>query len=273
MIYISHFKIHIPDIESANKQVSEFLPFYNDSYERLKSEISEREETSIVAPIAKNMTSDEMILQAFSENCVEEEPSFYLDIRSSETYSLPAPDYYILKMLGYKNTKPLNILGVADVPLIHAFSLFNAFEKNENYFIVSLSQRLEPRDIRNYEYILADGALSFIISNKKKDSCFCVERYFKTTNKDKLFSYLNKEDGEIILRNNTATRLLDLRGRIRRNTYEMYDFGCMDTVYTLLDAEANRKLVDRQRIVMVSVEANTYTAITIKYIKENREEQ
>ncbi len=276
MIYISHLKTYIPDIESVNKQVSELLPFYKDSYERLKSEAKGSGESDIIAPIAKSMTSHEMILQTFPKDCVEymkKEPTFYLDIRSSEAYSLPVPDYYILKTVGCRNVKPLNILGLADVSLIHAFSLFNSFEKGGNYFIVSLSQRLEPGDNRNYEFILADGAISFVISEKHRGNCFCVESYIKTSNKDELFDYLKKKDIELVFRNNTDTKQLNLNGRrIKRMKYEKYDFGCMDTVYTLLEAEADQRLDNGQCVAMVSVEDNIYTAIMVQYIKEKNSE-
>lgn len=276
MIYISHFKTFIPDIENVNKQVSELLPFYKDSYERLKSKIKRNDESDIAAPIAKNTTSHEMILQTFSKDWfefVEKEPTYYLDIRSSEAYSLPVPDYYILKMAGYRNTKPLNLLGLADVPLIHAFSLFHSFEESENYFIVSLSQRLEPGDSRNNEFVLADGAISFVISKRNRGDCFCVESYIKTSNEDNLFAYLKKEEADVVFRNNTDTKQLNLNGRgIKRMKHEAYDFGCLDTIYTLLRAKEDRRLEDGQRIAMVSAEDNAYTAIMVKYVQEKNNE-
>ena len=62
MIYISRFKTYVPDIENVNKQVSELLPFYKDSYDRLKSKARRNDESDLTAPIAKSMTSHEMIL-------------------------------------------------------------------------------------------------------------------------------------------------------------------------------------------------------------------
>ena len=223
------------------------------------------------------MTSHEMILQTFSKDWVEfveKEPTYYLDIRSSEAYSLPVPDYYILKMAGYRNTKPLNLLGLADVPLIHAFSLFHSFEKGENYFIVSLSQRLEPGDSRNNEFVLADGAISFMISKRNRGNCFCVESCIKTSREDELFAYLKKEEAEAALRNNTDTKQLNLNGgRIKRIKHETYDFGCMDTIYTLLSAEEDKRLEDGQRVALVSAEDSTYTGIIVKYIQEKNNER
>lgn len=270
MIYISHFKTYIPNIESSNKQVSECLGFYKNSYMRLAMERLNSEEIRIIAPMAKYFTSEELILNAFSKECINKEPSLYIDMRSSETYSLPAPDYYILKNLGCKNTKPINILGVADVPLIHAFSLYDVFD-NENYYIASLSQRIEPKDNRNSDFILSDGAMSFTISDKNDVNGFCVENFIITSYKEDLINYIDKENGDVILRNNKDTRDLGLGFTIKRNSYEKYDFGCMDTFFSLLDIESKGQLKDKQDIVLVSAEAKTYTAITLKYFEESIE--
>ena len=135
-----------------------------------------------------------------------------------------------------------------------------------------MSQRIEPKENRNSDFILSDGALSFTISAKQDVNGFSVENFRITSDKEDLFNYINKENGDIILRNNKDTWDLGLRFTIKRNSHEKYDFGCMDTFYSLLDIESRGQLNDRQDIVLVSAEAKTYTAITLKYFEESIEQ-
>ncbi|MCT4688878.1 hypothetical protein [Vallitalea sp.] len=279
MIFISNIREFIPPILNVDEQKSELLPFYNSTYERLYSKSTSNKSNSIKAPIGEKLSGKELILKALDEVYISRkkqplvEPLYYFDIRSSEDYSTPAPDYYILNRLGIKHAKALNIRGVSNVALIHMLKMAKfILEQKEDYLLVSISQRLDPDDFRGEGYILADGAIAFICNkNKGQEEGYYIKELFITESEKELLCKISDKK-KVIGRNNQETMSL-LCNTIIRDNYLNYDFGCMDYLLTLEDLRNNKRLKNEDEFALVGVEDNKYTMITVQYMEGVNEER
>lgn len=272
MIFISNIEKIVPAIMEVENQKCELLAFYKSTYEKLYSSLVNDKKVKVEAPIGGDLSGKELILKALNDTYSYKshgllEPLYYFDIRSSEDYSTPAPDYYILEKLGIKRAKALNIRSVSNVAFIHMLKMTNLLLKNkEDYVLASLSQRLDPQDFRGEEYVLADGAIAFTCKREHIDN---EEGYYfeemsilKTSSE-----LLSKVSGhkKVIARNNKETMSL-LSNTLRREDHLDYDFGVMDCLYTLEELRSSKQLEYEDELMLVGVENKVYTMIRVRYI-------
>ena len=60
-------------------------------------------------------------------NNIDDEPTFFFDVRTTEDFSSPAPEYLILKNLNLKRTTPLNIKGMGQLAIVQAFQISDLY--------------------------------------------------------------------------------------------------------------------------------------------------
>lgn len=272
MIFLSNLESFITNMQTVNEQKSELLDFYHEMYHKTGREKQVSSDGTIVAPVAGSNTGIEVILKTLKPVVEREqregtEPLYYFDIRSSENYSLPSPDYFLLFEIGVKHTKPINLRGVSNIGLIHALRIAEILldTSEVNYIVASASQRLEPRDDRNKEYILADGSLSFAIRNGIRNDMegYYIHDTFVTRDYE-VFQKKVKEAQVFICRNNKETMEIHL-SCLERERYHQYDFGCMDTLYSLLESKNKYQFNQDECIMLVAKENGFYTGITLRY--------
>ncbi|WOO36844.1 hypothetical protein R2R35_24145 [Anaerocolumna sp. AGMB13020] len=273
IIFISNIKRYIPPVQSAQNQKSELLSFYKEMYRRTGELIPQTGPNTGVAPAAGGLSGSELALKVLRQVIdsrtgeLAGEPIYYLDVRSSEDFSAPAPDYYILSNFRFKHTKPLNIRGNAGISLIHAFMImeYKLGNRKGEYAVGSVSQRFEPSDYRGTGPILADGAIGFLLKAEagSNEEGFYIEDYHITREKEKFKQLIGKED-YIVCHNNVETRSMAWESDFRTE-FLSYDFGCMDTFCTLENLCARRMLKNGQTVTLVSVKNSNYTGIKLKY--------
>lgn len=272
MIFISDIKIIVPPELSIHKQKSELLPFYKEMYKKIGGLMPFINLENITVPIAGEKTGKDLILQVLKKvvdnqmHIEGKEPLYYIDVRASEDYSAPAPDYFLLSKVGLKHTKPLNIRGISNTGLIHSLKIMKLQLENswEEYAIASVSQRFEPHDFRGKKLPLVDGGVAFALKGKKcAEEGFLVKEFQINRNRESFLNSFNKDEF-IIGRNNSETRDSGL-GLYKRENSENYDFGCMDVLYTLEELTRKKIIKHGQEVTLVAIEKEFYTTIKLIY--------
>lgn len=186
--------IHLSEADN-NTQSSTIHNFYRDSFSALYG-IKNEEICNF------NDLNIEWILNSLKNTLINqqeeaESPEYFFDIRTTEDYSSPAPEYLILHKLGLKNTNPLSVKGMGTISFIMALKIADTYLKNDEKALFCLMEQYNRYDINK-----ADGyCASFLASRMKGDykiveyDIYSSEDQIRRLIKEKRFDDIIVEDG------------------------------------------------------------------------------
>jgi len=154
-MYISHIHLSKANNDLHTATVHEF---YKDSFSALygikKNSIIYQHDSNIewlVTPINKTVAE-------LGQNKI---PKYFFDVRTTEDFSSPAPEYLLLHKVGLKNTCPLCVKGMGVISLIMAFQLANLYlTKKETALFCLVEQYNYYDDKKNIDGYCASFSVS-----------------------------------------------------------------------------------------------------------------
>ncbi len=158
-LYIS--SIHYIKKESSNRNFPDVHPFYRNSFGFLyglkEIRTVEQRETDWMIDALKTTMADAKL---------EHPPKYFFDVRTTEEFSCPAPEYYLLKQLHLERISPLSIKGMGGLALIQAFLIAEQYVQIQESALFCTAQRYHYYDNTTYP---EQVAVSFIISKENGD--------------------------------------------------------------------------------------------------------
>lgn len=158
-LYIS--SIHYIQRESSAKNYPDVHPFYKDSFSFLydleEIRTAEKRETDWMMEALKNTMADAK---------PEHPPKYFFDVRTTEEFSCPAPEYYLLKQLHIERISPLSVKGMGGLSLIQAFLIAEQYVQIQEPALFCVAQRYHCYDnTTNHD----QTAVSFLVSKESGD--------------------------------------------------------------------------------------------------------
>ena len=158
-LYIS--SIHYIQRESSGNNYPDVHLFYKDSfcflYDLEEVRTAEQRETDWMIEALKN---------TMTEVNTEHPPKYFFDVRTTEEFSCPAPEYYLLKQLYIKHISPISVKGMEGLSLIQAFLIAEQYVQIQESALFCVAQRYHCYDnIISHE----QTAVSFIVSKESGD--------------------------------------------------------------------------------------------------------
>lgn len=105
-------------------------------------------------------------------NNIGKEPNYFFDVRTTEDFSSPAPEYALLHRLNFKNSAPLSIKGMGTLSLIQAFRISEQYLKESEIALFCLVEQYHRYDV-NSEKDFRGNALTFLATKKQGE--FLIE--------------------------------------------------------------------------------------------------
>lgn len=188
-MYISF--IHYSQTEPDYNDKPILHPFYTDSF----SALYDIPKDSLI----KNEKSDiEWVLSAMRSSIkrIDVEPKYFFDVRTTEDFSSPAPEYVLLHRLNLKNTAPLSIKGMGALALIQAFRISEQYLDKSEIALFCLVEQYHRYDMNNEKDSIGH-AVAFIIS--KEPGEFLIEAMGFCKTRQELLRLLQDEVFDAIL--------------------------------------------------------------------------
>lgn len=180
--------IHYGKKEESNDASPSIHPFYKDSFTKLYGISKNELKSSFEIPT-------EWILSTIKRTLanIKTEPEFFFDVRSTEDFSSPAPEYVLLHQLNLKHTSPLSIKGMGSLSIIQALQISDLYltEFNSALFCIVEEYHRYDKEKKPRGYVA-----SFILS--KLTGELEIEDYGFFESKQDLIKYLSNEKFDII---------------------------------------------------------------------------
>lgn len=117
------------------------------------------------------------------------EPKYFFDVRTTEEFSSPAPEYLLLHGLGLKRTSPLSIKGMDSLALIQAFRLAELYMSDDDVSLFCAAEQYNKYDVNRQ----TNGyAVAFLVTKTQGDMLIELSGFCKS-----------KEDMDKLLKNDT----------------------------------------------------------------------
>lgn len=144
-------------------------PFYITSFEKLYG-INKTENLPNIVPTDNHKLLLSVIHQSIK--CYKNKIMYFYDIRTTEEYGSPAPEYKLLYDAGLKNLSPISINGEGGLSLPFALHILMQFTKENQIALVCCSEMYNKYDLE--------------FKNKKREACsflvHCTNDYDKSEN-------------------------------------------------------------------------------------------
>lgn len=143
---------------SSSQNFPDVHPFYRRSFEILydlkEIQTAEQRETDwMIEPLERTL----------EDAALEIPPNYFFDVRTTEEFSCPAPEYYLLKQLNLAHTSPLSVKGMGGLAIVQALFIAEQYVQTDKSVLFCAAQHYHCYDnAANSE----QAAVSFIASKK-----------------------------------------------------------------------------------------------------------
>lgn len=150
-MFISFFNTAVrpPDVRLALNK------FYMDSFKALYNI------TDDIEAEAADLEFPLMVLRKTISEKIGDKPKYFFDIRTTEEFGNPAPEYLLLYKLGLNNTVPLSIKGMGNLAIIQGFAFAELCLNGNETALFYIAEAYNRFDQKKYK---AQSSGSFIVS-------------------------------------------------------------------------------------------------------------
>lgn len=220
-MYVSYINYSEKNDSNGNPTLH---PFYCDSFSALydipKDSLCTNEKVDL-----------EWILSSMRNTLkkIKKEPNYFFDVRTTEDFSSPAPEYALLHRLNFKNTAPLSIKGMGTLSLIQAFRISEQYLKESEIALFCLAEQYHRYDA-NGEKDFRGHAITFIMT--KEPGEFLIEEMGFCETKQELLTLCKTEVFDAIYIDANSETLSTIPASIGLTPFLTEPFLCLNRITT-----------------------------------------